>query len=141
MAPTPPERTDTCLGAAGAPWSTPPSVRPGEVLCRLDALMDPPFKAFTLKFEDGEEVGIFVVRWGGEAHAYVNQCPHQLMPLNWEDGTFLTSDGSRILCAVHGATFCVETGEALSGPVPPGDCLMKVPVSVVEGQVRLAPRK
>ena len=109
-------------------------------MCRLEDLTDPPSKAFTLKFEDGEEVDIFVVRCGDEAHAYVNECPHQSLPLNCDKDRFLTADGGRILCGMHGATFRLETGEALSGPALPDGCLMKVPVFVVGGVIRLAPR-
>ena len=109
-------------------------------MCGLEDLTEPPFKSFMLKFEDGEEVEIFVVRRGDEAHAYVNECPHQAVPLNCYKGGFLTADGGQILCGMHGATFRLETGEALSGPALPDGCLMKVPVSVVGGVIRLAPR-
>jgi nitrite reductase/ring-hydroxylating ferredoxin subunit len=109
-------------------------------MCRLEDLTDPASKAFTLRFEDGEEVDIFVVRSGDEAHAYVNECPHQSVPINCGTDRFLTPDGSRILCGMHGATFNVATGEALSGPALPDGCLMKVPVHVVDGVIRLAPR-
>lgn len=110
-------------------------------MCHLGDLTDPPSKSFTLRFEDGEEVDIFVVRRGNEAHAYVNECPHQNLPLNLATDRFLTADGEVILCAMHGATFRLETGEALSGPALPDGCLMKVPVCVVDGAVRLAPRE
>ncbi len=121
--------------------TSPPIVRPGEVMCRLEDLTDPSSKAFILKFDDGEEVDIFVVRRGDQAHAYVNECPHEAMPLNGDDDdSFLNLDGSRILCAVHGATFRLATGEALSGPALPDGCLIRVPVSVVNGEIRLAPR-
>jgi nitrite reductase/ring-hydroxylating ferredoxin subunit len=109
-------------------------------MCCLEDLTDPPSKSFILKFEDGEEVEIFVVRSGEEAHAYINECPHQAVRLNCHNDQFLTADGRRILCGMHGATFHLKTGEALSGPALPDGCLMKVPVSVVGGLIRLAPR-
>jgi nitrite reductase/ring-hydroxylating ferredoxin subunit len=41
---------------------------------------------------------------------------------------------------MHGATFRIHTGEVLSGPMP-GDCaLMKVPITVTDGEICLAPR-
>lgn len=118
----------------------PPVVRPGEVICRLDELTDPPSKCFTLRFDDGEEVEFFVVRDGDTAHAYVNECPHQQLPLNWKDDTFLTLDKSRILCVMHAATFDIATGDVLSGPMPASCKLLRVPISVENGEVRLAPR-
>jgi nitrite reductase/ring-hydroxylating ferredoxin subunit len=121
--------------------TNPPIVRPGEVMCRMEDLADPASKAFVLKFDDGEEVEIFVVRRGDQAHAFVNQCPHEDMPLTGDDeDSFLNLDGSRILCAVHGATFRIATGEALSGPALPDGCLMRVPISVEDGEIRLAAR-
>lgn len=116
-----------------------PVVKPGEVMCRLDELTDPASKVFLLQFEDGEEVEIFLVRRGESAHVYVNECPHQALPLNWSADQVLNKAGTRIMCVVHGATFDIETGEALSGPAIPG-CLMKVPVIVADGEIRLAPR-
>ena len=77
--------------------NTPPIVRPGEAMCRLDELADPAAKAFTLKFPDGEEVEIFVVRRGESAFAYLNECPHQAYPLCDRDAGFLNLDGSRIV--------------------------------------------
>lgn len=121
--------------------TNPPIVRPGEVMCRLDDLADPSSKAFVLKFDDGEEVEIFLVRRGDQAFGYLNHCPHEDMSLAGDDeNAFLNLDGSRILCAVHGATFRITTGEALSGPALPDGCLKKVPVSVVDGEIRLRSR-
>ena len=109
-------------------------------MCRLEDLADPSSKLFLLKFDDGEEVEIFVVRRGDAAYVYLNECPHQAFALCDSGENFLNLDGSRILCGVHGATFQVETGQALSGPALPDGCLMKVPVSVVDGEIRLASR-
>lgn len=118
----------------------PPVVRPGDAMCRLEDLADPSSKLFILKFDDGEEVEIFVVRRGDGAYAYVNECPHEAMPLCDSGDNCLNLDGSRILCDVHGATFRLTTGEALSGPALPDGRLMRVPISLVDGEIRLAPR-
>jgi len=119
---------------------TPPTVRPGDVLCRVDALTDPPSKCFNLEFGDGEEVEIFVVRQGDGAVAYVNECPHQQLPLNWKDDSFLTLDKSRILCVMHGATFDIASGQVISGPMPGTCALLQVPITVENGEIKLAPR-
>lgn len=118
----------------------PPILRPGDVMCRVEDLTDPPSRAFTLQFDDGEEIEIFAVRKGDEVFAYINDCPHQLLPLNWKDDVFLTLDQSRILCVMHGATFRIETGEVLSGPMAATCALTAVPIIVAGGEVRLAPR-
>lgn len=119
---------------------TPPTVRPGEVVCRLDDLSESPSKCFNLQFGDGEEVEIFVVRQGDDAVAYVNECPHQQLPLNWKDDSFLTLDKSRILCVMHGATFDIASGQVISGPMPANCALLQVPITVENGEIKLAPR-
>ncbi|HEY4134669.1 MAG TPA: Rieske 2Fe-2S domain-containing protein [Alphaproteobacteria bacterium] len=120
--------------------ANPPVVRPGETICRVSDMADPSSELYVIKFDDGEEVEIFLVRRGEEVFGYVNECPHEEMPLQWEGGSFLTTDGKRILCAVHGATFNLESGDAISGPALPDGCLMRVPLAIADGEVRLAPR-
>lgn len=117
-----------------------PTVAPGGTLCSLDALADGRARMFTIRFEDGEEVPCFVLRRGGAVVAYVNRCPHQGYPLGCADGAFLTGDGGRLLCEMHGATFDIETGEMLSGPESRDRHLLAVPLAVADGAVRLAPR-
>ncbi len=118
----------------------PPTVRPGEVVCRLDDIGESLSKCFNLQFDDGEEVEIFVVRQGDGAVAYVNECPHQQLPLNWKDDSFLTLDKSRILCVMHGATFDIASGKVISGPMPANCTLLQVPIIVDNGEIKLAPR-
>jgi nitrite reductase/ring-hydroxylating ferredoxin subunit len=50
----------------------------------------------------------------GRFHALDRRCGHMNAPL--EMGTL---DGPVLTCAMHCAQFDVDTGEALSGPVPP----------------------
>ncbi len=118
----------------------PPTVRPGEVVCRLDDIGESLSKCFSLQFDDGEEVEIFVVRQGDGAVAYVNECPHRQLPLNWKDDSFLTFDKSRILCVMHGATFDIVSGQLISGPMPANCTLLQVPIIVDNGEIKLAPR-
>lgn len=120
--------------------STPPIVHPGEAVCRLEELPDQATKLFILRFPDGEEIEFFALRQGGSVRGFVNECPHQGLPLNGGEDSCLNGDGGRILCGVHGATFDLVTGQALSGPALPDGCLMKVPLTIVDGEVRLAPR-
>jgi nitrite reductase/ring-hydroxylating ferredoxin subunit len=78
----------------------------------------------------------FVVRRGGNVHAYVNHCPHAGYPLNWSPDAFLAPDAPLILCAMHGALFEIETGLCLAGPCD-GLRLRALPVRVVRGYVML----
>lgn len=114
-----------------------PVVRPGDVLCRIDALDNPGSRGFTM-LRDGDEEEIFVVRDGDEAFAYVNVCPHRFLPLNWKPNVFLNFQKTRILCVVHAATFDIRDGSCLGGPCP-GQDLEPVPIVIEDGVIRLAP--
>ena len=60
---------------------------------------------------------IFVVAL--EAHqyaAYVNECPHLGVDLNWAPEKFLDAKGEYIQCGMHGALFKKDDGECIHGP-------------------------
>jgi nitrite reductase/ring-hydroxylating ferredoxin subunit len=105
------------------------------VICPLHELADPGAKGFTMGEGDWPLHG-FVVRRGGNVHAYVNHCPHAGFPLNWNPDAFLAPDAPLILCAMHGALFEIETGLCLSGPCD-GLRLRALAVRVVRGYVTL----
>ncbi len=64
----------------------------------------------------GGFTGLFAVRQGSAVFVYVNSCPHIGTPLDWMPDRFLSADGSRIVCATHGAEFRISDGECLRGP-------------------------
>jgi nitrite reductase/ring-hydroxylating ferredoxin subunit len=66
--------------------------------------------------EGGFPVRLLVVRRAGEVFAYRNACPHRRLPLDYDDGRFLNADGTRIVCANHGALFRIEDGLCVAGP-------------------------
>ncbi len=65
---------------------------------------------------------------------YVNACPHLGVPLDWLPGQFLSLDGTRIVCATHGAEFRISDGYCLKGPCR-GERLTKVPSNVVDNMI------
>jgi len=105
------------------------------VICPLHELADPGAKGFTMGEGDWPLRG-FVVRRGGNVHAYVNHCPHAGYPLNWSPDAFLAPDAPLILCAMHGALFEIETGLCIAGPCD-GLRLRALAVRVVRGYVML----
>lgn len=109
-------------------------VKPGESLCRLEDIGEAQSRVYML--DDGKEREFFIVRRGDAVHGYFNHCPHEDRWLQWEGESFLTPEGDSILCQAHGATFDIESGAGLTGP---GlfTCLIKVPLDIVEGEVRL----
>jgi len=56
------------------------------------------------------------VRRGDRVFVYVNSCPHNGTPLDFEPGRFLNLDRTHILCTNHGALFRIDDGYCVSGP-------------------------
>jgi nitrite reductase/ring-hydroxylating ferredoxin subunit len=106
-----------------------------EALCRLDDIEDPGARGFTLSTAQRPR-DILVVRTGREVHAYVNSCPHIGTPLEFQPDRFLTRDRTEILCSTHGARFEISSGTCIAGPCQ-GRALKRVPISIVEGWIRL----
>jgi len=96
-------------------------------------LEDPGCREFSIGEGDWPFRG-FVVRRGDEVFAYQNFCVHVGHPLNWSPNKFLTKDKSAIICASHGATYEIETGDCVAGPGS-GKTLRKLDVSVRDGRV------
>jgi nitrite reductase/ring-hydroxylating ferredoxin subunit len=76
----------------------------------------------------------FVVRSGDEVYAYQNICMHAGHPLNYKPDSFLTRDGTRIICASHGALYEIESGVCVAGPCP-GKKLRAIAVEVRNGKI------
>jgi nitrite reductase/ring-hydroxylating ferredoxin subunit len=110
-------------------------VDPARVICALEELADPGAKGFRLGEGEWPLRG-FVVRRGGEVHAYVNYCPHAGFPLNWSPDAFLAPDAALIQCVMHGALFEIESGRCVAGPCE-GRALRPLPVQLVNGYVTL----
>lgn len=106
--------------------------RPMRQLCPLAALPDGAGKGFPPA--PGGFAGLFAVRQGDTVHVYVNSCPHLGTPLDWLPDRFLSADGSRIVCATHGAEFRIADGECLQGPCR-GDRLEPVMIQINDGIV------
>lgn len=85
---------------------------------------------------DGENEAILLYRDNDEIHAWLNICPHAGRRLDYAPGKFLMQDGD-LVCAAHGATFRLDTGECVAGPCR-GASLKAVPVEWQDGQVCLA---
>ena len=70
-------------------------------------------------FPDREAVPVSYRRADGrdaELRAYLDLCPHVLLPLTRRGQRVLSVDGERLRCTKHGAEFAVADGRGLSGP-------------------------
>ncbi|MEZ5841012.1 MAG: Rieske 2Fe-2S domain-containing protein [Hyphomicrobiales bacterium] len=108
---------------------------PGTVLCRRDEVPDGGVREFT-RGEGRDAFRFVLVRWGGECRAYVNRCPHFLIPLNTGDGGFLTTAGV-LWCGQHSAQFRFEDGFCVDGPCK-GGTLEAIPLSCRDGVLAIA---
>jgi nitrite reductase/ring-hydroxylating ferredoxin subunit len=75
----------------------------------------------------GQTLPAFVVRWRGEAHAYLNRCGHVPVELDWQPGDFFDLSRLYLVCATHGALYDPATGACLGGRCQ-GRGLVLVPV-------------
>ena len=84
-----------------------------------------------------ETLPAFVIRFDGQAHAYLNRCAHVAMELDWQPGKFFTNDKTAIICASHDAQYLPDTGECISGPCPHGSRLVKLKIEERAGEIFL----
>lgn len=82
----------------------------------------------------GEHATGFVIRFENAAHAYVNQCAHMPVELDWNEGEFFTVGKSHLICATHGAHYEPDTGYCVYGPCK-GKRLKPLPVTEENEQV------
>ena len=68
---------------------------------------------------------LILLRLGERVFAYHNECPHAGRNLDYAPGQFLVSD-ARIVCAVHGATFAVQSlwSDNFNGGSGGGGCVV-----------------
>lgn len=105
------------------------------VLSAIEDLADGTARAFAFEGPEGAIDGL-LVRRGATVAAYVNRCPHLGTPLDWTPGQFLSTDGSHIVCATHGAQFRIEDGYCFGGPCA-GRSLKPVAIEIRNGAVIL----
>lgn len=101
---------------------------PKLLLCQWNDIEEGQSRGFQLQ-EDNQSsaMSIIAVKKNGQLYLYRNLCPHAWIPLEWVPDDFLTSDGSLIQCANHGALFTLDTGECIAGPCA-GQALQAVDV-------------
>lgn len=84
----------------------------------------------------GVDMPAFAIRYQGVAHAYLNQCGHVPVELDWQEGEFFDVSGVYLICATHGAEYSPKTGNCMAGRCN-GKGLTSLPVEEVNGQIHL----
>ena len=84
----------------------------------------------------GQNVTGFVVRFKGVPYAYVNQCAHVSVELDWNEGDFFTAQQDFLICATHGAHYRPDNGFCVMGPCK-GKSLKPLKVIEQNGQITI----
>lgn len=71
---------------------------------------------FDVKNSEGQVTPAFVVRYDNQVFAYLNQCGHIAIQLDYMPGEFFGDDGQTLVCSTHGAEYAPDTGACLGGP-------------------------
>ncbi|OZG70047.1 ferredoxin [Hahella sp. CCB-MM4] len=82
-----------------------------------------------------DQHNLFVIHHQGRYYAYLNQCPHLGIELEWMPDQFLDHARQFIHCATHGALFLIKTGKCISGPCQ-GQSLQPVTVEEDGDQIK-----
>lgn len=84
----------------------------------------------------GHRQSAFVVRFEGRPRAFLNQCGHVPVELDWQEGEFFDDSRLYLICSTHGALYHPASGHCVGGRCA-GRGL--VPLTVVErdGQIFL----
>lgn len=84
-------------------------------LCPLKDLEIDGSQEFNLTVLD-RDIELFAVIKHGKVYAYLNQCPHTGVTLNWQPNQFFDIENCYIQCSTHGALFRIEDGYCIRGP-------------------------
>ncbi len=114
------------------PEANTPTAEATRALCRVEDIPDGGAKGFPPA--PGGFTGLLAIRQGSAVFVYVNSCPHIGTPLDWTPDRFLSADGSRIICATHGAEFQIADGVCIRGPCR-GDSLEPVMIQINDGTI------
>lgn len=79
---------------------------------------------------------IMVVKFKQQFFAYLNECQHLQVELDWEEGKFFDADNQYIICSTHGALYNPQTGHCISGPCK-SKYLKKLDIIQTKNQIRI----
>jgi len=102
-------------------------------LCRSADLLDSgPAVPFEVRYFS-RSCAAFAVRYGGTVFAYLNQCSHVPMEMDYQPNQFFDTTGHWLMCATHGAMYSPSTGQCRLGPCRGG--LLAIKTSEADGVV------
>jgi nitrite reductase/ring-hydroxylating ferredoxin subunit len=111
-------------------------VDPARLICESAALTEGGRGVRFSVLREGKPVAAFAIRFNGRAHAYLNQCAHIPVELDWVEGEFFDCSGLYLICTTHGATYEPDTGHCIMGPCK-GQRLTALSVTEHDGRIYL----
>ena len=78
----------------------------------------------------------FVVRFDGRPRAFLNQCGHVPVELDWQEGEFFDDSRLYLICSTHGALYHPVSGQCVGGRRA-GRGLIPLPAVERDGHVYL----
>lgn len=83
------------------------------------------------------ELPAFLIRFNGAARAYLNQCAHTPIELDWNAGEFFDDSRLYLICATHGALYAPENGRCLGGRCRGHGGLRPLHIAEIDGAIYL----
>lgn len=105
----------------------------GLAIARVDDVADPGALAVEVAHEEARWP-LVLTRKGAAIAAFHNRCAHAGHPLQRGDGRVMVQEGRYLVCAVHFASFELESGACAGGPCN-GDALERIAIVVRDGAV------
>ena len=84
----------------------------------------------------GKPQQAFVVRFDGRPRAFLNQCGHAPVELDWQEGEFFDDSQLYLICSTHGALYHPASGQCVGGRCA-GRRLTSLPAVERDGHVYL----
>ena len=84
----------------------------------------------------GQPAPAFGIRYRGAPHAFLNQCGHVPVELDWQEGEFFDADGVYLICSTHGALYSPKDGRCVTGRCA-GRGLTSLPVEERDNRICL----
>jgi nitrite reductase/ring-hydroxylating ferredoxin subunit len=85
------------------------------LICRAEQLADAGTGVRFSVARAGAEVPAFAVRYQGKICAYLNQCGHVGVELDFQEGEFFDFSRLYLICSTHGALYDPRNGRCVAG--------------------------
>lgn len=82
----------------------------------MTELSDTQARGIEITVPNNGHINLIVLKQQNKVYAYLNQCPHRDLKLEWNKDDFFDESGAFLHCSEHGALFLPTTGECIVGP-------------------------